>query len=535
MGFGSAPRHRAAPGGALPGRDVHPFERSAEGGGLREPARTSEQLLRSTSQHHGKQMLWFRHFPEYAVAPEGTTITSVAPDDQQTLWTANVPAKRLTESAYHNHRSSVPLSVMGDERVAVTRHKEMLHLIEQARRGAPDEAWADAPWPPQQSEITGDATWASAALPSQPGALARSLLQPEPGARQPRPAPRLHFERERAERVVGVGGEHHGSLADVTAALQQQPPRLHAKARAVANARADANARAVAHARTVANARARARLDDSRAAQDKKAPPHHQWAQRAQRGTPAPTTGAAGRSSGGPDAGQHRSAPSLQGLLGSSGDEDSDPHTHSSRSLNLPTRQPRTSPPPAAKRAPPPPPPHATPPGRADGMRPMTADALMAAARRAGSNVQQRRAGSNVQRPPKTPPTRLARETKAEHKQLEAFLLGEVRQALASSPVPKGGPRYGVVGPRDFFSTADVAAGTGLGQGRRRFDEPTPSVRASMADLNVLDDHRQSNERLDLFKERAGWGVWGVVDDGRDDGGVLPTSFEPAYEGRRGR
>jgi hypothetical protein len=114
---------------------------------------------------------------------------------------------------------------------------------------------------------------------------------------------------------------------------------------------------------------------------------------------------------------------------------------------------------------------------------------------------------------PRNPPKRLAREMVAQQKRLEASVLGQSRHALAGTPAPCGGavfgPRYGVAGPSNWSrggvgnKAACANAGTGVGQGRRRYGQSAAAAHRLEASQSGLARSATLHAPMDLFKEQV--------------------------------
>ena len=350
------------------------------------PVRRPATAPSPRAQHLSKQMLWYRQFPEFALGFDQTQLVSLGLDDRRMPWTGILPAKAHMYGHVGEAWAERPR-----EHTAASRRREQGQQRQRAHK------------------------WASEALPTQPGALAASLLVDErAGPRATRPAPARHFEEENAARVVGEGGERHGSVAALGDALRSIGVSHKAGGSGGGGSGMRRSASRTGHAAAVAMGMAGGVPPP---------PPPHRLA---------------------PSAPSHRSAPTLGG-------------------------------------------------GR---VAPNSAK-------------------------------RTSRELKAEEKRLEAFVHGQMRHALAAAPVPTGGPRYGTAGPIGFGKggigrQTDASVGTGVGQGRKRY-EPKPNADLHQRSASGLERARSGVlfEDVDLFKERAGWGVWGAV-NGVDRGVAMP-------------
>ena len=104
------------------------------------------------------------------------------------------------------------------------------------------------------------------------------------------------------------------------------------------------------------------------------------------------------------------------------------------------------------------------------------------------------------------------RERLGEQKRLEAFLFGNMREAILSqsmTPIAAGstsrlGPSYGT----SYYDGVGIAPnnlGSGLGQGVRRVHQPSETVGRSGVQLKSRGSRAAAFAHVDLFKESAGW------------------------------
>lgn len=181
----AAPAHGRAPVRASHGIGAH-------GGGARSG-------FARNLHHDGSQKLWFRQsYPEFAIQAGEHHLTSLTKDQHERHWTAHVaPMAPLTLDSSHLSRPSLPKFPMrGIGRWSRAPPSDDNGAVAARRRPPPTEAWAE------DQDARG---WASAALPSQPGALAASLIgsSSEPPPQRPAPQPAVAPRHRQAPTLHG--------------------------------------------------------------------------------------------------------------------------------------------------------------------------------------------------------------------------------------------------------------------------------------------------------------------------------------------